>query len=367
MPHLDKSSRKYICPHCGKRRFVIYLDHDNNPIDPTCGRCDRQDHCGYHYPPRDYFRDHRPLSGTSSTPSPLPRPRKLHIELPKPPSTIAKQRMGASLHIPYHHNPLFTALVRKLRGFISETVLEDTFIRYGVGTSAAARGGAVEFFQIDARGEIRTGKIMRYDSEAHRDHRIAWVHKEKEYASANFSLRQCFFGTDVAAAHPDAVLWLFESEKTALVVSAMLQRGGAEKVFIPIACGGCGGINPTPANKNDPWHAIQTLKGRKVVLFPDQGKYRDWWERAQQLKGFCSTVHIASGLEPSLHPWEYLPPRIFKGCDYADIIINEVYEGRDPTELVMKSYLFSPPEPPQHTVYNIFVEDPNRQDPDPFV
>lgn len=49
---LDKSSKKYKCPKCGQKRFVLYLDRENNePIGPDFGKCDRLDTCNYHCPP----------------------------------------------------------------------------------------------------------------------------------------------------------------------------------------------------------------------------------------------------------------------------------------------------------------------------
>lgn len=331
--HLDPSSKKYICPKCGQRRFVIYLDNEGNKIDDSCGRCDRQDNCGYHYPPREYFRDRR-RQGLATEPY-TPRPRIIEAHAPTAPSFINPRRLLDSTAIPYTRNTLFQAIARLTQGFFTREVLTDTFDRYLVGT---APNGAAEFFQIDAQMRPRTGKVMGYDPTGHRNGNITWVHKEKEYADSNFDLRQCFFGTMLAQQNPKAVIWLFESEKTALVVSALLQRGGAEKVFVPMACGGCSGISAKPEHQRDPWHAISILRNREVVLFPDNGKYREWKQVAERLQGFCSKVYVASGLEPAIHPWEDLPFRIVKGCDYADVIFDELREGRDPTPVMMHSY-----------------------------
>ena len=49
---LDKSSKKYNCPECGKKRFVRYVDGVAKELAPEqYGRCDRKSSCGYHLAP----------------------------------------------------------------------------------------------------------------------------------------------------------------------------------------------------------------------------------------------------------------------------------------------------------------------------
>jgi energy-coupling factor transporter ATP-binding protein EcfA2/predicted RNA-binding Zn-ribbon protein involved in translation (DUF1610 family) len=48
---LDKTSKKYECPQCGKKKFVRYVTKDGVLMDSQYGRCDRQDSCGYHKTP----------------------------------------------------------------------------------------------------------------------------------------------------------------------------------------------------------------------------------------------------------------------------------------------------------------------------
>jgi len=47
------------CPSCGKKRcFVRYIDEQGTMRFPsTVGKCDHEQSCGYHYTPREYFRD----------------------------------------------------------------------------------------------------------------------------------------------------------------------------------------------------------------------------------------------------------------------------------------------------------------------
>ena len=50
---LDKSSKKFVCPKCGKRTFVKYIETETgNYLTDDLGRCDRETNCCYHKPPK---------------------------------------------------------------------------------------------------------------------------------------------------------------------------------------------------------------------------------------------------------------------------------------------------------------------------
>jgi hypothetical protein len=49
---LDKSSKKHICPKCGKKSFVRYIDiTTDNYLPKQYGRCDRKSKCAYFFNP----------------------------------------------------------------------------------------------------------------------------------------------------------------------------------------------------------------------------------------------------------------------------------------------------------------------------
>ena len=49
---------RHTCPNCGHpREFALYVDENGNPIDESCGRCNREK-CGYHLPPSEFFKEH---------------------------------------------------------------------------------------------------------------------------------------------------------------------------------------------------------------------------------------------------------------------------------------------------------------------
>src|SRR5690349_12352466 len=58
-PYSGPGSR-FMCPKCKHRRdtFKRYIDTQTQAyLADHVGRCDRQEECGYHYPPREYFAD----------------------------------------------------------------------------------------------------------------------------------------------------------------------------------------------------------------------------------------------------------------------------------------------------------------------
>ena len=99
--------------------------------------------------------------------------------------------MEQTLH-GYSVNPLY----RYISTVFGKEETERLFALYKVGTSKKW-GGSTIFWQIDVNGNVRTGKIMKYDDKT--GHRIkephslvTWVHSELKLP--DFTLRQCFFG-----------------------------------------------------------------------------------------------------------------------------------------------------------------------------
>lgn len=58
-PYRNPGSR-HCCPECHRpRSFVRYIDTEEKIVFPDyVGRCNREQKCGYHYSPKQYFADH---------------------------------------------------------------------------------------------------------------------------------------------------------------------------------------------------------------------------------------------------------------------------------------------------------------------
>ena len=72
-----RASNKHICPNCGKKTFVRYVDSETGSyLGDLVGKCDREDKCGYHYSPAMYFKDHpEAVRKDLSSPVAVKRPR----------------------------------------------------------------------------------------------------------------------------------------------------------------------------------------------------------------------------------------------------------------------------------------------------
>lgn len=237
---LRRSSRKETCPQCGKKRFVPYvLTEDNETIpNPEWGRCDRESSCGYWMKP----------NGNEVVTQPKPR----EPETPMRMVARIEPTRGAKNSL----KPYADWLVGGIKS-------NEAARRYHIAT--AYDGGCI-FLQMDGDGIVRAGKIIRY-KDGHRVKDglpVRWLHKDKHYKLlfTGDTLRQCFFGEHLLVTRLDAPVAIVESEKTALLMSAIRPE------YVWLATGGsCGLQNP---EKTD------VLDGREVTLFPDNGMYLKW-------------------------------------------------------------------------------------------
>lgn len=202
----------------------------------------------------------------------------------------------------------------------------DAVLRsYNVGTDASGRA---IFWQVDDRQRVRTGKIMAYDAATGRRIKntresFDWVHSDRT-RYAGFELRQAYFGAHIAADKPDAVIWLMESEKAALITAMWLLwvGGSVAGQFIPVACGGCQGLKTTRDCLDDPCDRVQLLRDRKVTLFPDQGKCEEWDKIALGLHGFAEEVYVNTMMERADYGYA-----VSEGDGPDDILLANVRDG----------------------------------------
>lgn len=344
-PQLAKRG-KVVCPQCGKKTFVNYVYSDGTPVaSGECGKCDRADNCNYHYPPREYFKDNRPQR------TKWERPEK------KTPSFIESSLMLDTMR-GYEMNPFAKYLHSIFDEVAGAELVQANIERYAVGTSSRYNGSAI-FWQIDQYGRIRSGQILGYDSTTgKRDHNQQnWVHYVNKDKYPDFNLEQCYFGShlikkateEVAEIHKEyqeanlgecqvePCVYLFESPKAAIIMSIALMWGGCRMTAVPMATCSCGNFNPTSDHKVNLWDKVQVLKGRKVVLFPDNGKFEEWKAKGEQLKGFAKEVWISTSVERNLHPYE-IECEIEDGDGFDDLILRYVKAGKPIWDLITTCY-----------------------------
>ena len=308
---LDRSSRKYVCPRCQHKTFVLYVDNETGkPLADYVGMCDRADNCAYHYPPKQYFIDNGETRPEKQVPVVMQA-----FTTPQPPSVISLETVQKSILVNYESNTLYRYLV----SVFGKEATKAAFRRYGVGT---ATDGATIFWQWDERLKVRTGKIMHYLSDGHRDHDkpprwahtcdgdLIFVHGEKPLLKIKqtkkdenklFNLKQCLFGSHLINRKPQKIA-IVESEKTAIVASICFPD------FVWLATGGIYNLQSDKCG---------VLVGKDVVLWPDLKATEKWKKMAYPLQKICRSVTVTDFLEKSA-----TDEAREKGLDLADFLLD---------------------------------------------
>lgn len=221
-------------------------------------------------------------------------------QAPLPVSFIDAHYLKSSLQN-YENNNFTRFLCDKFGSDIARQQVQQ----YRIGT-ATHWAGANVFWQVDADGRIRTGKIMVYDAVTGKRVKnpralINWVHSVLKLP--DYNLKQCYFGEHLLKGNSKPVA-IVESEKTAIIASIYFPQ------LIWVACGGCSGLKP---------NNFKAFSGRNVILFPDLNKYDVWAELLPDLNKIA-TVKMSDLLETKASPQERE-----KGYDLADYLLQYDY------------------------------------------
>ncbi|MDB5159627.1 MAG: hypothetical protein JWR50_4334 [Mucilaginibacter sp.] len=260
-PYKNSKSR-YSCPDCeAPKKFTRYIDTETNlHLADHVGKCDREESCGYHFTPKQFFEAH-PKNFK------LPQPRKIK---PAPvllrPGFIPKKLYQKSLKH-YEKNDF----VEYLSGLFDRKTLDNLIEDYHIGT-AKHWPHATIFWQVDRKANVRTGKIMLYDPYTGKRVKqpyahIAWVHTLLK--EPDFNLKQCFFGEDLIYPGCKQIVAIVESEKTAVIAAGFMPD------YIWVAAGSLEGLT---------YEKCRVLHGMDVILFPDADAYPKWEAKAKQLR-----------------------------------------------------------------------------------
>lgn len=190
---------------------------------------------------------------------------------------------------------------------------------YKIGSS---RQGHTIFWQIDEEGKVRTGKMMLYKADGHRDRETAgnfsWIHNRLN-KSGHIDLRKCEFVTTMFGMHlldfcPNATIHIVESEKTALICSIMY---GDMRNHIWMACGG-----KTFLTRQRLLPLIK--EHRYIILYPDHDGIDEWEQQAKTInydRLFVQKEFVTDN-------WK---PEDGEKADIADIFIRMLVEHNTPT------------------------------------
>jgi hypothetical protein len=299
---LDETGYKHQCPACKQKALVLYIDYDvNQPMDPNheAGRCDREHKCGYHYPPKTFL-----YKNPGFKPKPGYKRHRFRIIEDTAPSFIPQEIMQNSLRN-HDGNRLLFFLKKKFGKKKVEKMLE----MYHVGKLDEWGDDNAVFWQVDVNSNVRAGKIMWYDCETGKRRKskneicqIGWIHSMLKLP--DFNLDQCFYGEKLVPLHPEKIIFIVESEKTALIASMYYPE------YVWLACGGSNGLS---AKK------FKVLRNRKVILLPDHGMYEKWLEKSKTLN-HVGSLQVSDWLE-RIREERY---DLEDGFDIADVILADL-------------------------------------------
>lgn len=280
---LDKSSKKFNCPQCGKKRFVKYVETETGHYaDSKYGRCDRQDSCGYKLHPNN-----NSIVNYNYVP---PKPKK--------PTYIDKEILQKTL-TKYEINPFITYL----HSHYGKNEVNATIDKYKVGTSNRFNYSTV-FWQMDNTGNIRSGKIMAYDITTGKRVKkedgsplISWAHTALNIPE--FNLNQCLFGLHLLSESIKQVA-IVESEKTAVIMSIEFPQ------YTWMATASLNGFK---------YDLLEPLRNKEIIAFPDKGGYEKWRSTADNLNKVGFDIRVSKLLENKGYE---------TGWDLVDVINNEL-------------------------------------------
>lgn len=277
--HFAPSSQRYrmanVCP-CGKsNKDGKFCPDKENPKNGYCQGCGKA------------FFD-TPYQSTE---------QYIKVEPEKEPSFHSRDVMLKSVQKFNENNFLKYCII-----LFPNADIESAAKLYGVGTSAQYEGNSTVFWQQDINGNIRAGKIIKYDATTGKRQKdaqpaIKWTHHVLKIK--DFTLKQCLFGEHLLKGNSKHVA-LVESEKTAFIMALI------DKSRIWVATGG---------KQNFKYDLLKVLKDRKVTAYPDNGEYETWKNTAYSLTIYGINITVTNKFEHSVKP---------KGWDLADEVAEEI-------------------------------------------
>ncbi len=207
-------------------------------------------------------------------------------------------------------------------GLLTAEELQAASEIFHLGTTKDKR---VVYWQIDAEGRVRDGKLMAYDERCHRvkpgEHdtksSVSWAGFEFTKCGLldkNWEATHCLFGLHQLNSRPDATVCIVEAEKTAVICSQKF------KDCIWMAAGG---LEQLSLDK------LRPLVGRQVIIYPDtdpEGEaFRKWYEITwRAMSELEMDIAICDVLEKNATP-EQKEAKI----DLVDFIEKDILNAKD--------------------------------------
>ena len=272
-------------------------------------------------------------------PPPRPKPEPLPIlELPKHimAGTLTEESLKDDNLVTYLRTAIKWDTVQRKR-------VDEMIGLYNVGHG---RNGHTIFWQLDEKGRLRTGKMMKYyppghPKFGHRDKESTWNfdwihstlsrHWDEEnhvmiseppypyphlYDPSKQEAQITFFGLHLLDKWKrngiGQDVCIVESEKTALIL-AIAYGNHAKQLWIA-----CGGLEMLTRERLKPL----IDQGRRIILYPDRDGIEKWRIKAEQLHYDRLTIDTT----PVTKWWK---PCDGDKADYADVVVSMINESKE--------------------------------------
>lgn len=282
---LDKGSKKFLCPKCHKKTFVLYIETEtNNYLSHDFGRCDRETECQYWATPE--------------------KENNIVFEkkyIPTPETSFHSLELLDKMYLRKGQQNNFSLFLETI--FTREQVFRAEQ-KYFITGCNHFKGCATIFWQIDTLELVHAGKILQYDRLTGKRIKttegkglINWVHSVLKLEK--FNLNQCLFGLHLINDTSQKTIAVVEAEKTAIIMSIFKPQ------YTWLATGSKSGFK---------YELLKPIKEFNIIGFPDKSEFKAWNNKATELNKVGFKITVNDWLEKTDYP---------NGSDFADVLINE--------------------------------------------
>jgi hypothetical protein len=322
--HLEKGSKKYTCPNCGKKRFVRYVNVESGEYLPEqFGRCDREINCNYHLNPYKNSFINSGCTKEEKFKSYSGKLKSIKSSSPIPIEVLKETLKG------YNRNHFIQTLLHNIPYPFDSIQICKVISLYYLGTVCSGYSkGAVTFPFIDIDGIIRAIQVKQFDHSCHSFstdflHSIITKDYKKRHEKIpdwldkynnNIHKVSCLFGSHLLKRYLLNPVALVEAPKTAIYSTLYFGFPDDPNNFLWMAVYNLSSLNI---------EKCKVLSGRNVCLFPDLSEggkaFTLWSNKAIEFsKVLPNTRFEVSNLLETLA----LDSDRSYGLDLADLLIN---------------------------------------------
>jgi hypothetical protein len=311
---LDKSSKKFVCTQCDKKRFVKYIDTETQEYLPSeFGNCDRIAKCGYTSNPykAGYLKNELAKFGNNWQLQKLAKTcKQSSLKVAAKPLFPIPDNVLLHTLKNYESNNLIKYLLTKFDEVAIVKQIED----YAMGTV----NNYTSFPYIDAKGVCRAISLIDYQTNGKRNKdevqaRNIHTFLANEYKKKNTlypdwltnylqneTKFSCLFGEHLLTQYPYKPVALVEAPKTAFIAGLCYPQ------YVWVAVGALSYFTK---------ERTKSIKGKEVYVFPDTSTnskaFNVWHSKCNEFGFTCIDLieQLASDAEK------------LEGLDLADYVL----------------------------------------------